>query len=63
MKLTGFLAGLILGSTGVYAQSPFLDFGAARQDDRAVIQQWHVEKEIRAGNNPYGNGFHNDPCR
>lgn len=63
MKLSWFLAGLILGSTGVYAQSPFLDFGAARQKDRAEIQQWWIEKELRNGNNPYGNNPYQDPCR
>lgn len=63
MKLTWFFAGLIFGSTGVYAQSPFLDFGAARQEDRAEIQQWYIEKEIRAGNNPYGHSPYQDPCR
>lgn len=53
MKLSWFLAGLILGSTSLFAQSPFLDFGAAKQEDRQDIQQWYTEKEIRAGNNPY----------
>lgn len=63
MKLSWFLAGFILGSTGVYAQSPFLDFGAAKQEDRQDIQQWYIEKEIRAGSNPYGNNPYNPrPC-
>jgi hypothetical protein len=47
------LAGFILGSVGVFAQSSF-DFGAVPdQRLRSEIQQWWVEKEIRNGNNPY----------
>lgn len=61
--LACILGGFILGSSALWAQSPFLDFGAARQEDRAEIQQWYLEKEIRAGNNPYVNNPYNDPCR
>ena len=48
------VGGFILGSSSLWAQSPFLDFGATRLEDRAVIQQWWVEKELRAGRNPFG---------
>lgn len=47
------LAGFILGSVGVGAQSLF-DFGAIPdQQKRSESQQWWTEKEIRNGNNPY----------
>lgn len=48
------LGGFILGSVSVFAQSPFLDFGTIQdQDLRNQLQQWHTEKEIRNGRNPY----------
>lgn len=54
------LGGFILGSTSLFAQSPFLDFGAEPNlETRQEIQEWYMEKEIRNGNNPY---TFNDPC-
>lgn len=48
------VAGFVLGSVSVFAQSPFLDFGAVPDlEQRQQLQQWYVEKEIRNGNNPY----------
>lgn len=52
--LACILCGFILGSVSVFAQSPFLDFGAIQdQDLRNQLQQWYTEKEIRNGRNPY----------
>lgn len=61
MKLClGFIAGFVLGSVGVFAQSSFLDFGTIPdQTLREETQQWWVEKEIRNGNNPY---IPSNPC-
>ena len=48
------LGGFVLGSVSVFAQSPFLDFGAVPDlEQRQQLQQWYTEKEIRNGNNPY----------
>lgn len=66
--LACILGGFILGSSTLWAQgfaggSSFLDSGAAKPQDRAAIQQWWVEKEIRAGNSPYGNNpYAPRPC-
>lgn len=63
MYLLMFGLGLTLGvafcSLEGKAQSPFLDFGAAKQEDRPEIQQWYLEKEVRAGRNPYTD----NPCQ
>lgn len=48
------LGGFILGSVSVFAQFPFLDFGAVPDiEQRQQLQQWYTEKELRNGRNPY----------
>jgi len=58
--LCTFFVGFALGSTSIFAQSPFLDFGAIPDvQKRQEIQQWWIEKEILNGRNP----FAESPCR
>jgi len=57
--LACIIGGFILGSSVLWAQSDFLDYGTLKPEDRGNVFQWQLENEIRKGHNPYTE----NPCR